>query len=166
MKNAVCRITSVLLVSAGLAWSVGAQAQTRCPMGVQAGSIQCIPDDAPSGGARSAPQPTGYWEKTWGAIAQSNANGDVGTSVRKSSEDDARKTAIRLCAQEGATDCKVQLVYHNQCAAIVSSPSGTTFQASQSKERAIRLGTENCERDGGKCEVRYSECTDPIFHRY
>ncbi|WP_242004176.1 hypothetical protein [Xanthomonas sontii] len=40
-------------------------AQTRCPVGAQAGSAQCLPDDEASAPSR----PTGEWIKTWGGIA-------------------------------------------------------------------------------------------------
>jgi len=162
----VSRIIAVLLMSMGLAWGAGAQAQTACPSGVGPGSAQCGPDSGTSRGDSAPPRPTGYWIKTWGAIAQSNVNGEVGTTVGRFSEEDARKDALRMCAKEGAPECKVQLVYHNQCAAIAAGSTGTTFQASQSEERATRLAKESCEKDGDQCKVLYSECTNAVFHRY
>jgi len=163
----VSRIIAAFFVSMGLVWGVAAQAQTRCPMGAQAGSIQCIPDDAPGGGGQAAPRPTGYWVKTWGAIAKSGSTGEAGNALGKRSEGEARKNAVRVCAQGGAADCEVRLTFYNQCATVVSSPShGTIFQSSSSTERAIDLAKSSCEKDGGQCTVIWSGCTEPIFEKY
>ena len=124
------RIIAAMLVSLGLAWGMGAWAQTRCPMGAQTDNIQCMPDAAPVSGGPSVPQTAGHWIKTWGAIASANSTQEVGTTVGKFSEDEARNSAIETCAQKGAKDCKVEMVYHDQCATIVSGNTGTFFQAS------------------------------------
>ncbi|QXG49987.1 hypothetical protein [Pseudomonas viridiflava] len=61
MKNHLSLILLTLSV-----FCVNAHAQTRCPMGAQAGSMQCLPDDPQGGGHyNSAPRPTGEWIKTW-----------------------------------------------------------------------------------------------------
>ena len=96
MKNifyAAC-VTSLLSV-------LQAQAQTRCPMGVQAGSMQCLPDE-PQGGGNAPARPTGEWLKTWGAIARSDSTGEAGTAANKLSEDEAREVAIHQCALRGS----------------------------------------------------------------
>ncbi|WP_201002242.1 DUF4189 domain-containing protein [Pseudomonas cichorii] len=146
---------------------VNAHAQTRCPMGAQAGSMQCLPDDPGGGGQNSAPRPTGEWIKTWGAIATSRALGEAGTSANKLSEDDARAAAIYQCALGGATDCEVHLTYRNQCAAFATSSTDTYFASAESEKRAIKSARSNCEKDSdSECKVMYSECSDPIFHKY
>lgn len=160
------RIIAVLLMSMGLAWSVGAQAQTRCPMGAQAGSIQCIPDDAPAGGGSAAPRPTGYWVKTWGAIAKSPTTGEAGNALGKYSETEAREVAVRVCGEGGSKDCEVRLTFYNQCATVVTSDSETFYQSAVSEERAISLATKSCKESGGQCKVLWSACTEPIFIKY
>ncbi|GFM81389.1 hypothetical protein PSCICN_20810 [Pseudomonas cichorii] len=141
-------------------------AQTRCPMGVQAGSMQCLPDE-PQGGGNAPARPTGEWIKTWGAIAHSSTTGEAGSAVGKLSESEAEQAALRQCAIEGTSDCKVSLTYYNQCAALVASDSQSFFQASVSERRSIKLAKESCEdSDSGTCKVIYSECTEPIFWRY
>lgn len=144
-------------------------AQTACPVGVAPGSPQCGPDSGTSRGdmPMPPPRPTGEWIKTWGAIATSQSTGEAGTSIAKLTEGDARKSAINQCALGGASDCKVHLVYRNQCAAFATSHSDTYFQAAESKEVAVQLAKKNCEMGGtGSCKVMYSDCTDPIFKRY
>lgn len=161
MKNifyAAC-ITSLL---SGLQ----AQAQTRCPMGAQAGSMQCLPDE-PQGGGDAPARPTGEWIKTWGAIAMSKSTGEVGTVVGKLSEGDAKISAIKQCAKGGANDCAVQLFYRNQCAALAASQVDTFFQSSPIQQLAESGVKRVCdESGGGTCKVLYSECTEPLFRKY
>ncbi|WP_434991203.1 DUF4189 domain-containing protein [Xanthomonas melonis] len=164
MKSIISFI-AILLVS--LAFSVSAQ--TACPVGVAPGSPQCGPDSGTSRGDIPAPPPTptGEWIKTWGAIAMSNSTGDVGTSVGKFSEKEATDSAIIQCEKDGAADCKVQLVYRNQCSALASSKRDTFFQASSSKEAASEGVLAICERSNtGSCSVMYSGCSDPFFKKY
>nr|WP_043889289.1 DUF4189 domain-containing protein [Xanthomonas hortorum] len=143
--------------------------QTACPVGVAPGSPQCGPDSGTSRGDAPAPppRPTGEWIKTWGAIARSNNTGEVGTTVGKLSENEAKAAAISQCALGGADDCKISLIYYNQCAALVASRSESFFQASPTEQRAINSATKNCEENGGgSCTVMYSGCTKPIFNKY
>ncbi|MEA9830217.1 DUF4189 domain-containing protein [Xanthomonas campestris] len=143
--------------------------QTACPSGVAPGSPQCGPDSGTSRGDLPIPppRPTGEWLKTWGAIATSESTGEAGTSANKFSEKDARNSAINQCALGGASDCKVHLVYRNQCASFAASHSDTFFQAAESKEVAIELAKRNCEKSGtGSCKVMYSDCTEPVFKKY
>ncbi|MGK4489847.1 DUF4189 domain-containing protein [Xanthomonas hortorum] len=146
----------------------GVIAQTRCPIGTQMGSIQCIPDTPEMQGQEPpSSKPTGEWVKTWGAIAGSDSTGEAGTSVGMVSKNEAEDTAIRRCAVNGASDCKVNLVYRNQCAALVSTQSDSFYQGSATKERAIDLAMRSCKKsNGGECKVLYSECSEPIFRRY
>lgn len=47
----------------------GVIAQTRCPVGTQMGSIQCIPDTPEMQGQEPpSSKPTGEWVKTWGLL--------------------------------------------------------------------------------------------------
>ncbi len=142
-------------------------AQTACPGGVAPGSPQCGPDSGTSRADSAPARPTGEWIKTWGAIAHSRTTGEAGSAVGKLSEGEAEQAALRQCAIEGTSDCKVSLTYYNQCAALVASDSQSFFQASVSERRSIKLAKESCEEsNSGTCKVIYSECTEPIFWRY
>ncbi|PPT73861.1 hypothetical protein XaplCFBP3122_18950 [Xanthomonas arboricola pv. populi] len=142
--------------------------QTRCPIGTQMGSMQCIPDTPEVQNQQAAPaEPTGEWIKTWGAIASSESSGEVGTAANKFSEDEAKSSATRQCALGGSVDCIINLVYQNQCAAFASSSVGTFFQASPTEERAMKLALRFCEKNHGlDCKIAYSECTKPVFRKY
>jgi hypothetical protein len=43
------------------------------------------------------PQPTGYWETTWGAIAPSPVGGVLGTAVGAHSKEEAERLALEDC---------------------------------------------------------------------
>ncbi len=153
-----------------LAFVDNANAQTACPVGVAPGSPQCGPDSGTSRGdsPMPPPRPTGEWIKTWGAIATSSSTGEVGTTVGKLTEAEARSMAIHQCSLGGADDCKVNLDYHNQCAALTASQTtGSFFQGAATEELATDLAMKNCENSGGgSCRIVYSECTKPIFRRF
>ncbi|WP_228740624.1 DUF4189 domain-containing protein, partial [Xanthomonas euvesicatoria] len=83
------------------------------------------------------------------------------------SRQEAEKKAVQLCAEGGATDCKVDLSYKNQCAASVSSDKKSFLQGAESKDVAINLAMRDCkDHGGGECKVIYSGCSDPIFKKY
>ncbi|GFM81379.1 hypothetical protein PSCICN_20710 [Pseudomonas cichorii] len=88
--------------------------------------------------------------------------------VGKLTEEEARSAAIYQCALGGATDCKVDLAYKNQCVALVSSEINSVVQASASEQRAIDLAMDSCKEDSGgrECKVMYTACSDPIFRKY
>ncbi|QDH71345.1 DUF4189 domain-containing protein [Lysobacter alkalisoli] len=47
------------------------------------------------------PQPTGWWETTWGAIAPSPVGGVLGTAVGAKSEKEAERLALADCKAKG-----------------------------------------------------------------
>ncbi|MCQ3033448.1 DUF4189 domain-containing protein [Pseudomonas syringae] len=145
-----------------------AMGQTRCPIGVQAGNVQCIPDD-PQSEVNAAPRPTGEWIKTWGAIASSES-GDIGSSTGKFSKNDAEAEAIKICADFGNSDCKVNMTYKNQCVAVVQAAKGRTggkIITAETADIAKRTALQECQEDSGaQCFVRGTDCTEPYFRKY
>jgi hypothetical protein len=111
------------------------------------------------------PQPTGYWEKTWGAIAADGARGILGAAVGAGSEDAARQRALAECRSKGG-GCKVELAYRNQCAVLVTGDKLYNAVSSSSIERATELSMKECQSKDSNCRVYYSACTEPIFHKY
>ena len=112
------------------------------------------------------PQPTGYWEKTWGAIAPSPKGGVLGTALGASSKEEAERLALEDCKAKGGAACQVDLVYHNQCAAMVVGDKRLRLQGAESIEAASALAMSRCTDSDTNCKVYYSACTEPIFHRY
>ena len=113
------------------------------------------------------PQPTGYWEKTWGAIAPSPVGGVLGTALGASSKEEAERLALADCKAKGGGACEVEIAYHNQCAVMVTGQVNYRFASAGSISEASQLGIKLCEERGdNNCMVYYSACTEPTFHHY
>ncbi|WP_223875546.1 MULTISPECIES: DUF4189 domain-containing protein [Xanthomonas] len=139
-------------------------AQTLCPVGVQAGSAQCLPDDEASAPSRL----TGEWIKTWGAIATS-PSGNGGVSSGRFSKNEAQSVALQNCKNAGAKNCMVEFVYYNQCVALVYplGGDGGIFYSAATVEEAVSLAKSKCEASvKSECKVAISECSKPIFKKY
>jgi hypothetical protein len=161
----------------GLSGSVWAQA---CPNGIPAASNPgCIPPNNPMSPyyqgqqqpqqpqQQLPPQPTGYWEKTWGAIAPSPVGGVVGAAVGASSKEEAEHHALEDCRAKGGGACEVEIAYHNQCAVMVIGQVNYRFASAASIPEASELGIKLCkERGDSNCRIYYSACTEPIFHEF
>ncbi|KAB7761920.1 MULTISPECIES: DUF4189 domain-containing protein [Xanthomonas] len=126
----------------------------------------------------SPPAPSGKWIKTWGAIAIGTVDSVpyYGVPTGAMSESEAKSQALARCAKKGAQNCKVVLVYKNQCAAIVEpqingrpNPDGfIQFSNGPTKEKVVGTASEGCERKnpGAACKVIYQACSEPVFERY
>ena len=111
------------------------------------------------------PQPTGYWEKTWGAIAADGLKGILGTSVGVASQNEAESNALAECRSKGGGKCEV-FAYHNQCAALIAGDTHNVLLSAGNIESASKVGLNRCQKKDTGCRVYYSACTEPIFHRY
>lgn len=111
-------------------------------------------------------KPTGYWEKTWGAIATSEKGGALGTAVGASSKAEAEQLAFADCKAKGGEGCRVDLAYRNQCAVMVLGVKQLGLVRAASIDEATADGLEACKAKGDNCRVYYSACTEPKFHRY
>ncbi|QXG50010.1 DUF4189 domain-containing protein [Pseudomonas viridiflava] len=149
-----------------LIFSTAAFTQTRCPVGAQAGSVQCMPDE-PATGTTPPPRPTGEWIKTWGAIATSEL-GNTGVSTGYVEKDAAEASAVSSCEKLGKEKCQVSLTFFNQCVAAAMSDSGKgTASTSDTLEKASSLTKERCESlYGGQCRITLSACTDAVFNKF
>lgn len=114
----------------------------------------------------AAQQPTGYWEKTWGAIATDGVKSSLGSVVGVSSEKEAKQLALSDCEAKGGENCVVDLAYHNQCGALVVGSGYISTGNAPSENEAKQNALSNCKSGDSSCRVYYSACTEPIFHRY
>lgn len=112
------------------------------------------------------PQPTGYWEKTWGALVGDPQKGVMGTAVGASTEQQAIQLAITDCKSKGGGGCTDEFTYKNQCAVMVIGDKGSTRGSAASIEEATASGMRECSQNDTNCRVYYSACTEPIFHKY
>lgn len=161
MNNIMHRIFIVVLACS---FSLGVSGQTRCPVGTQAGSAQCLPDDEGS----APPRPTGEWIKTWGALVSSNQGHGAWTSKGKFTEDEARQDALGRCHSTGLSDCTVDATYFNQCVAVVTSAQrGGSIVKAKSESIAKKAALKDCQKRGNsQCTVEFSDCTDPFFRKF
>lgn len=113
----------------------------------------------------SPPRPTGYWEKTWGAIATSDTGGALGTATGLSSKEQAERVAMQDCKTKGGGGCRVGLSYQNQCA-VMAVGDGIALTRAASIEEAKADALKTCESKQDNCRVYYSACTEPKFHPY
>ncbi|WEI17691.1 DUF4189 domain-containing protein [Acinetobacter proteolyticus] len=112
------------------------------------------------------PQPTGYWVKTWGAIAPSPKGGVLGTAVGADSKGEAERLALSDCKKKGGQSCQVDLAYHNQCGVMVVGEKIFNTAHAASIEEASNLGLKQCQKESRNCQVYYSACTEPRFVEY
>ena len=155
-------------------------AQTACPIGVPAGSPQCGPSPASHGNhQQQTPQirnvPDGKWLLTWGAIALAD-NGDTGVSVGRPTKEAARRASLDSCRSlEGRQDCRVLLVYENQCAVMaapfdngVEVPGQKRLASAGTIDIASEIAIRNCRNARGSrdCKIVYSDCTKPVYQKF
>ena len=136
------------------------------------GSVLCIPDDAPPAAAGSdpnAPQPSGEWIKTWGAISRAS-DGSIGATSDKLSKQDAEKEALNQCNKGGGANCKIAFTYKNQCVSLANSEGETNIgglATGGSLEEAENRALLKCEADSkGSCEIVYTKCSLPVFRAF
>lgn len=123
----------------------------------------------PKGRQQSAdpsPQPSGYWQKTWGAIAPSGRDAVLGTALGAGSKEEAEKQALADCRAKGGRGCKVQIAYRNQCGVMTIGDNRLFTASAATTEDAKAYGIELCESSDSNCRVYYSACTEPVFHHY
>lgn len=162
---------AVLLLACATFASPAVVAEGRCPPGQfpvgGPGMLGCAPING-AAPAQSAPQPTGKWIDTWGAIAVSDASGDSGVSSGKLSRSDAVSEALQNCTAGGSADCKAQVTYKNQCVAVakssIATQEGVAYTGPEETVQAEALA--RCSRGGRHCQIKYVDCTKPIFQRF
>ncbi|WP_458070035.1 DUF4189 domain-containing protein [Rhodanobacter sp. BL-MT-08] len=147
---------------APLAWS-------QCS-GVSAGG-SCVPPPCTPGSPlpcnqpqqeqqQIAPQPQALWADRWGAIVIDSQTGrGKGTVTGYASKDAAINAAMSECTAQGAPHCKLDLLFHNQCAAVAW---GATFNISvgdPSQQGAEAAALEQCNKATTNCQIVYSKCS-------
>ncbi|ROQ36848.1 uncharacterized protein DUF4189 [Stenotrophomonas maltophilia] len=157
-------ICSLTLVS-GVAMAEGGCPPGQYPIGGQ-GVQGCAPIPAAS---TPVSRPNGKWIKTWGALVYSDSTGDTGVATGKTSKSAAVDEALANCRGGGSPDCESQVTYKNQCVA-VARPTTTGSEGAYftgATEDIVRQGAlARCTRGGAICEVKYVDCTLPIFEKF
>ena len=156
-----------------------ALAEGNCPPGYFPIGGQGVQGCAPMGGSSGQgsaglppppPSPTGEWIKTWGALAKSRDSDLVGASNGERTKALAERVAVERCSAEGASDCRVNFTYMNQCMAYAIPVSGrgmAMLSKGPSRKDAHAEALKHCRDDSGaKCDITYSACSEPIFRKF
>jgi hypothetical protein len=152
-----------LFVASLSVMAFGARAQ--CATGVNTGGGNCVPPDAPGmpdyrPPENAAPaQPPPVWEDSWGAIVLDAKGGAKGVATDKRSKDEAIGVAMAECQASGAANCKVELTYHNQCAAVAWGDASLGVANNPSAEGASTAAKDACSRGGTGCKTVYTACS-------
>ncbi|RUL66561.1 DUF4189 domain-containing protein [Dyella dinghuensis] len=147
--------------------SFAAHAEGGCPPGMipYSGTDISSCGPIPPGYYQNSQQPQAppmQWASTWGAIATDEPHGILGAAVGMPSKREAEQAALSDCRSKNGSDCKLELAYDNECAALVVSKTGYVVTAHQTKDLAIQSGMKTC-RDSGyeDCHAYYSACSLP-----
>lgn len=147
--------------------STEAAADGQCPDGyTQApgpvtGVINCDPLPAvePESGVRGP-----RWQSRWGAISFDYGPGNVGigASVAATSKRKAKNEALAECRAKGGKDCRVNLIYDNQCAVVIAASGYSRSHGGPTVEITAKRGIQICEEAGfSDCQVYYKACSLP-----
>ncbi|HEV7123136.1 MAG TPA: DUF4189 domain-containing protein [Rhodanobacter sp.] len=114
---------------------------------------------APTQPHRSPPQ----WANQWGAVATDGPAGILGATTNSLSQSEAERIAIADCQTKGGQNCKVDVSYGNQCAAVVVGSMGYAVNPGINLKEAIQKGMKTCSEGGAtNCLIYYSACSLPV----
>lgn len=114
---------------------------------------------APANEGNQDPGPK--WRTQWGAIATDGSKDIVAASVDSRTKKMAEKLALAECRKKGGENCRIDLSYYDQCAAVIASPTAFYAQRAVSEDAAIQRGLDRCRQAEQDCEIRYSACSLP-----
>lgn len=152
-----------------LAISSYVAAEGQCPSGYypsadsDKGVINCLPRSTSMEPSRPANGP--HWEGRWGAIAMDFglSNVGVGASVAATSRRKAKSEALASCRAKGGQDCRINLIYDNQCAVVIAAVGYSRSHGGDTIEIAAERGLEMCRAKGfDDCQIYYKACSLPV----
>ncbi|WP_426702130.1 DUF4189 domain-containing protein [Rhodanobacter sp. Col0626] len=99
----------------------------------------------------------------WGAIASDSNTGALGTASNNTlGKGMAQLIAIAICQSKGGTKCKLDVTYHNKCAAIVVGQAAHITTTAETLNKAVDKAMKKCNStDDSSCHVYYSDCSRP-----
>ncbi|WP_414675113.1 DUF4189 domain-containing protein [Luteibacter sp.] len=104
-------------------------------------------------------QPPPRWADSWGAIVLDAKGGAKGVATDKESKGEAVRDAMAECQATGAKNCKVELTYYNQCAAVAWGDQSFGIANNPSIEGASSAANTACKRGGTGCRTVYTACS-------
>jgi hypothetical protein len=137
--------------------AISMPAFSQCATGVSTGGGNCVPPDANTPSIPRAP--AAVWADQWGAIALDQASGQAGTVTGYDTKREAVTSAMNDCAKNGAANCKVQLVFYNQCAAVAFGDGVAHMFGNPTQDGAEREAMSACKASGSACKIVYTGCS-------
>ncbi len=149
--------------------ATAAHAEGGCPPGQYPANGQgwqaCYPIPGYDQGQSQQNQAPPRWLDMWGAVATyipSNGTEAVGTAINLPTRKQAEDAALQDCHAKGGVNCKIELSYSNQCAAMVVGRSGQNVNPGATINDAAQRGIAVCRNSGDTgCQVYYSACSLP-----
>jgi hypothetical protein len=87
----------------------------------------------------------------------------MGIAIGKQSKLEAAHAAMADCQSKGGTNCKTDVTYANQCAAVVAGDGGYNVSPALTVDEAVSIGMKTCTETGDKnCRTYYTTCSLPI----
>jgi hypothetical protein len=160
MKTIFVLIPLATLLFVPAAWA-------QCATGVDTGG-QCIPPDALEPQVNSnqprnqQQQPRAVWADSWGAIAIDGNTGQAGMVANRTSKAEAAATAIHDCAMHGSANCKLEITYYNQCAAVAWGTGRHSVVRDPTETQAQSHALSECSQGAQDCKIVYSGCSVPV----
>ena len=98
-------------------------------------------------------------KRSYGAIAYSVPDEGFGWSNGWDYQDQAEKTALANCSQNG-TKCEIVVWFYNSCGAVAADGKIVTWGQDSNKGKAEQSALDECVKKGGsKCEMIVSRCS-------
>jgi Domain of unknown function (DUF4189) len=139
-------------------WSLQTCPSGYYPVGGRdAGWFGCAPVNGQSGTEPADPGPE--WATRWGAIA--TGKGAFGTANNLSSARKAEKAALNQCKANGGKDCKINLSFGNQCAALAWGTASNYVEPAADILLAENGALKSCGEVTQDCKIFYSACSYP-----
>jgi Domain of unknown function (DUF4189) len=136
---------------------------TWAPGEVQVGENNGVPLCEQRGGSSQGAAPAGpQWASRWGAIAVDGAAGKFGGVEEMTSGSRAKKAAIKLCRQNGGSDCKIAAAYGNQCGALAWGDGKYASYSGPDYDKAIAGAVAYCSETTKNCKPYYAGCSFPV----
>ena len=106
--------------------------------------------------------PTGALGRSMGSILQCLQWGLGGVQDMESKRQ-AETAALAACKARGGRDCRVNIVYYNQCGAVASGGGHMGSARAPTEKEAVEDAIATCEESGGSdCQLYFMGCSYPV----
>ncbi len=159
MKHKWCSAALLLMLSSAAWAQMTPQQQANLPPS-DPNSPQYNTVYLPS--LENAAPPQERWADRWGAFS-SASSGVSGGVQDMASKRQAEKSALAECKAKGGNDCRVDIVYYNQCGAVASGGGHMGSARAATEREAVEIAIATCEKGGGSnCQLYFMGCSYPV----